>query len=176
MREAVAQGVGFDRDPLFARVCRISGCRTDFRFRAERPLATFAAATRKGSPKGWAGGRAEGFIGIDTTNDCQKANPAVVFSSMPMELATTLGPDPDPSRRRVRTTAAIFSEEALKRSTHPSCHPRESGDPAPWRVLDRQIATLAAMDARVRGHDNVGKRFFPQTPPQVLENARNAGG
>ena len=34
------------------------------------------------------------LIGIRTTNDCQKANPAVVFSSMPMELATPLGPDP----------------------------------------------------------------------------------
>ena len=54
----------------------------------------------------------------------------------------------------------------------PSCRPRAipgaspGRDPEPWRarVLDRQIAALAAMDARVRGHDNVGSYFRPSLP------------
>jgi hypothetical protein len=56
--------------------------------------------------------------------------------------------------------------------------PRKRGSRALARgpVPYRQMATLAALDARVRGHDNVGRYSRPEKSAQRLEKVQNGLG
>ena len=79
------------------------------------------------------------------------------------------------NRVQLACSALCFNHEVENaRSQQPPPDQRAGSGAAP--VPYRQMATLAALDLRVRGHDNVGRYSRPEKSSQALEKAQNGLG